>query len=425
MRRASRLRMKFAWLGCLLFSSLLPAGTQDPEFNVNNRYTVEAVIVSGDGWTTDLALGHDEKISLGLRKQITALIGTKLNAGMLDELSAKLRKEFQANAVTHRVLRGASPEYVRVVFQIELRPTRFDVSVPKFLYRSQAGWSGAIEGTVTAGHNGFTLGLVSDGDELAERYTGAVARYENTSLGSDRVGLRFEAASYHEEWNLATRESSPEISSELYRSRQNFEPVVTFILAKPLSLSMGMDFERFQEPIPVSQIEAANALVTSLRYHQVLEGSDYQHDLDAVYDLRAATRLLGSDFIYTRHHWGFRYRLSHGKHTISDELTAGVIIGRAPLFERYVLGNSTTLRGWEKYEIDPTGGNRMVHNSVEYRYGYWQVFYDSGAIWDIGQNAVLRHSVGTGLRQGPLFLAVAFPIREGRIDPIFMVGMNY
>jgi len=39
--------MKYAWLGCLLFfGSLLSAGTQDSEFNVNSRYTVETVVIS-------------------------------------------------------------------------------------------------------------------------------------------------------------------------------------------------------------------------------------------------------------------------------------------------------------------------------------------------------------------------------------------
>ena len=45
--------------------------------------------------------------------------------------------------------------------------------------------------------------------------------------------------------------------------------------------------------------------------------------------------------------------------------------------------------------------------------------------WDGGDAAVVRHSAGLGLRQGIFSLAVAFPIREGHIDPIFMVGMNY
>jgi outer membrane protein assembly factor BamA len=72
------------------------------------------------------------------------------------------------------------------------------------------------------------------------------------------------------------------------------------------------------------------------------------------------------------------------------------------------------------------GGNRMVHNSVDYRYGCFEAFYDAGAIWDSGaEPATVRHGVGVGLRQGWLSVAVAFPIRHGRADPIFMMGMNY
>jgi outer membrane translocation and assembly module TamA len=211
----------------------------------------------------------------------------------------------------------------------------------------------------------------------------------------------------------------------VYRTRQNFEPTVTFVLAKPLTLSVGAGFQLLEEEVPAAHTDAANALITTLRYHRRLDDSEYQQDLDADYNLRAAARILASDFIYTRHHWGLRYALTHGKHRLSDNFMAGVVAGRAPLFERYVLGNSTSLRGWNKYEIDPVGGNRMAHNSVEYRYGCFQVFYDSGAVWDSGQPVTVRHSVGTGLRQGPLFVAIAFPLREGRMDPIFMLGMNY
>jgi len=214
-------------------------------------------------------------------------------------------------------------------------------------------------------------------------------------------------------------------TSGIYRTRRNFEPEVTFVLAKPLTLSVGTSFQRFQDQFPAAQTESANALITTLRYHRRLEDSDNQQDLDAGYNLRAATRLLGTDFVYARHRWEFRYMLTHGKSVVIDDLTSGMITGRAPLFERFVLGNSSTLRGWNKYELDPLGGNRMVHNTVEYRYGVFQLFYDSGAIWDDGEAAVVRHSAGVGLRQGNFSLAVAFPIREGHIDPIFMVGMNY
>lgn len=424
--------MKFASLGCFLACSLLFGGTQDSEFNVNSRYTVDAVVVSGDGWSADMATARDGRVSSSLRKEMCALIGEKLNPTLLDDLAHRLRKEFHARTVEHRVLRGKSPDYVQVVFDIRLRPTRFDVSVPKFLYNSSQGWTGAVEGTATVAHNGFTVGLVSDGDDLPERYTGLVARYENTQLGTDKVRLRFQFESYHEQWNPSTvaaaalpADGISEDTSGLYRTRQNFEPEVTFQLAKPLTLSVGAGFQRFEEPYPSAHTEAANALTSTLRYHKRLEDSDNQQDLDAAYHLRTAARFLASDFAYTRHLWQFRYMLTRGKNVVIDDLTSGIITGRAPLFERFVLGNSTTLRGWNKFDLDPLGGNRMVHNSVEYRYGVFQVFYDSGAIWDRTEAAVLRHSVGLGLRQGVFSLAIAFPLKEGRIDPIFVMGMNY
>ena len=155
----------------------------------------------------NLAADHDRdgKLSSALRKDASALIGEKLNPSMLDEVARRIRKEFHARTVEHHVLRGKSPEYVQVVFEVKLRPTRFDVSVPKFLYSSKQTWSGAAEATATVGHNGFTFGLVSDGDELAERYSGMVARYENNKLGSDRVRFRFQFENYHEQWNPATQ----------------------------------------------------------------------------------------------------------------------------------------------------------------------------------------------------------------------------
>jgi hypothetical protein len=429
--------MKFAWLGCLLVGGLLFGGTQDSEFNVNTRYTVENVLVSADGRTTDVGAGGagDERISSRLRKDIAALIGEKFNPSVLEEMAGRLRKEFHARTVEQRVLRGKSPEYVQVVFEVKLRPARFDVSVPKFLYHGEQGFSGAVEGTAMVRQNGFTLGLVSDGDELVERYSGIAARYENTALGTDRVRLRFAFETYHELWNSSTADAlaTPTVGAAtpqetplpLYRARQNVEPEVTFVLARPLTFTVGASFERLQPENPAAQTESANAVITTLRYRRRLEDSDNQHDLEADYSLRAATRLLGTDFVYSRHRWEFRYMLTRGKSVVIEDFSGGMILGRAPLFERFVLGNGSTLRGWNKYELDPLGGNRMVHNSVEYRYGIFQVFYDSGAIWDDGESAVLRHSAGLGLRKGVVSLALAFPLREGRIDPMLMVGMNY
>jgi hypothetical protein len=417
--------MKSVWLGCLLFyGSLLSAGNQDSEFNVNSRYTVETVVLSTEDWSTNLVADRDHqgKLSPSLRRDVAALIGEKLNPSMLEEVGRRIRKELRARTVEHHVLRGKTPEYVQVVFEIKLRPARFDVSIPKFLYNSKQSWTGAVEATASVGHHGLTFGGISDGDELAERFSGVVARYANNRLGSDRVQFRFQYENYHQQWHPETERVAP---IGLYRARQNFEPEVTFVLARPLTLSVGASFQQMQSQFSAAPSEAANALISTLRYHRRLEGSESQHDLDAGYSLRAATKVLSSDFSYARHRVQVRYMLTRGKHVIIDELSGGMIAGRAPMFERFVLGNASTLRGWNKYELDPAGGNRVAHNSVEYRYGALQIFYDTGAIWDRNDAAVVRHSAGIGLRQGVFSLALAFPLREGRIEPIVMMGMNY
>jgi hypothetical protein len=57
--------MKYVLLSLLLAGELLATGTQDSETNVNSRYTVETVVVSGDGWSTSPAVDRDHKISSG------------------------------------------------------------------------------------------------------------------------------------------------------------------------------------------------------------------------------------------------------------------------------------------------------------------------------------------------------------------------
>src|SRR5450759_4947743 len=196
-------------------------------------------------------------------------------------------------------------------------------------------------------------------------------------------------------------------------------------LAKPLTLEIGVGFQRFQNQFPAAHTEVAYSLFSPLRYHRRLSDSEYQQDVDADYALRAATKLLDSDFVYTSHVVGLHYRVAHGKHQLMEHVEAGSVNGRAPLADRFVAGNSYYLRGWNKYDIDPIGGNRLVHNTVEYRYGPFQAFYDTGAVWDSGQSATPRHSLGVGFKESIFSLAVAFPVKSGHVEPIVMLGMIY
>ncbi len=414
--------MKYALISFLISGASLWGGNQESflqpvEFNVNSQYTVESV---------ELPREVESGISRGLRQDLERLIGQKFNPIALNDVARRIRDELDVRTVVPRLLRGNRPDHVKIVMDIAGK--RVDLSVPKFLYSSSQGLNGAVEGTLIAGDSRFSGGLVSNGDELVERYSGIRLRYEDRKLGTDRVRLRFEFDSYHDQWNSSTLKAIGHDDGVpgLYRSRQNFEPVVTIALATPLTVSFGAGFQRFDPDIPGAHTQSANAVITAVRYDRHFEGgvADDQ-ELDAGYSLRAATRALDSDFGYTRHRWEVRYTITSGRQSLSDDAVAGMIIGNAPLFERFQLGNSFMLRGWNKWDLDPLGGSRVVHNSVEYRYGLFEAFYDAGAIWDSGEDVVLRHSLGVGVRKNAFQVAMAFPVKGGRVSPVFMVGMNY
>jgi hypothetical protein len=272
----------------------------------------------------------------------------------------------------------------------------------------------------------FAIGLVSNGDWLPERFSGIVARYEDKSLGTDRLSFKFEAESVRSQWNQATESAlaaNPQEAPALYRARLRFQPTATVVLAKPLTLTVGARIERFEDQSPAAEFEGANAAIVSLHYHQTIESPGNQQEVDADCSLHAATRVLNSDYVYAMRSAGFRYLFRSGKHIVTDNAWAGFISGQAPLSDRFVLGNTYYLRGWNKFEIDPLGGNRAVHNSVEYHYGPFQAFYDVGAVWDESQPIVARHSVGLGVRESVFSLAVAIPMRSGHVEPIFIMGI--
>ena len=399
------------------------------DLNINSRYTVESISFDGQ---------RQYRLSTTILEEMHRLIGSKVSTDALNRLAHRIRSELRATAVTFKLARGGEPNHVKVLLQVDRRKSNFDLSIPTFSYNSRQGWTGVAEVATTIGANTFTAGAVSDGDTLAERFTGFKLRYDRLSVGTDRVRVGFEFESYHDLYDRATMialdtNQSSSLGAGAYRSRTDFEPSATFVLAKPLTLTLGLSFEQLAPQVSAARSESANAVVNTLRYHQRWENSDATNqELDAGYNLRAATSLLGTDLAYRRHLLNVRYGLRHDRQLVEVTLVAGVIYGNAPLFERFILGDSSTLRGWNKYDLDPLGGNRVVHGSVTYGYHIMRVFYDTGAVWDQGRSPEAKHSTGIGIssglgifQKGAFLLAVAFPIRQGRADPVFIAGMNY
>lgn len=396
------------------------------EANVNQRYTIESVTVGGI--PVDKA-----KLPSSLRRRLGDLVGARCDMNTIGEVASALRREMHLRAVNEHLSKGSEPDRIRVNFEVVKREVAFEISVPKFLYHSRQGWSGEIDASAHAGPNTFTVGAVSNGDDLTERFNGAVARYQNSHVFSDKIRFSLAFENYQEQWTDSTRSAilkeGQDLGLDLYKSRRNIAPELTFAPVKNFTVSAGMSFEQMQSENNLSGSRAANAATGEFRYARTFEG-ETQQQIDARYNVRIGIHAAGSDYGYARHSISLRYELKSGHQIAFDELTAGTISGDAPFFERFVLGSSSTLRGWDRYSINPLGGNRAIHNSLSYGYQFGdktaEVFYDSGALWNRGNNTGgVRHSLGIGYRQGIFVLTMAVPVVDGHVVPVFMAGMNY
>jgi hypothetical protein len=408
-----------------IFAAVLPAvpfPDEPPDqeagpTNVNTRLIVESVQVVGRG---------SAKLSNPLRSDLNQVAGQNFDPPLLERLRDRIKQELKVPEVRMHVAKGGTPDHVIVNFEIGAEhEKRFDLDLARFLYHSKQGWSGQGHATVNIHQNAFSFGMVSDGDRLSERYAGIQAGFERRQVGTDRLALRFDFASYHEQWNQATLlEAAP---GDIYRTRTQFSPQATVIILEPLDLSFGVDFARYRLNLPVAKTESSNAVVTTLRYHQRWGSAKDlgEHEIRASYSLRSGTHVLESDAAFTRHQAEARYRFRRGHQDLSVGFLAGTISGRAPLFERFVLGNADTLRGWNKFDLDPLGASHVAHGSIDYSYSGFLVFYDTGAVWDRPEEREQKQSLGLGCRKSGFTLAVAFPVKSGTVNPVFYAGMNF
>ena len=387
--------------------------------NVNSRYMVESVGV--------LSARH-YRLSWSLVEEMRHLVGARFNDQIFKDLAQRISNELHGYKVAFKLARGSDPDHVRVNFDVHGPKAGFDLEFPKLVYSSREGPSGESDAVLNVGNNTFTFGVVSDRDSMVERSSGIRTRYDRWNVGSDRVHVSLEFASYRERYDSATRTAAVQSNdlASLYRARRTVEPTATIVLAGPLTWTVGMSFDQFQQDTPAARTEAANAFVNSLRYdgHWQDSGSGTRR-FSAGYSLRAATNFLGGAYAYTRHLIDATYHWKRGHQQSQVTFQAGAITGQAPIFDRFVLGTGANLRGWDKYELDPLGGSRVVYGSVGYGYRMMRVFYDTGAVWDRTKRAAAKHSVGIGVRVEGILFAVAFPMRGDHMEPVFIAGMNF
>jgi len=414
-----------------LFSqSLPPQNAETADLNVNSRYTIESI---------NFVDQHEYKLSTSALDEIRHLVGAKVSTEALDRLALRIRGELRAHDVTFRLARGVQPESVRVLIQVDRADGSFDASVPNLSYNSALGFTGTGQLSSTIGPNAFTFRMLRDSDTLIERFSGVQAKYQRAVAANGRISLGFEFDGYQDQYAPATLaalagDSRPSsLGAEAYGSRLNYEPSATFVLAAPVTLTVGLSFEQLNDLPSAARSESANAVINTLRYHQRWAGfGDSTQELDAGYSLRAATTVLASNLAYTRHVAHLKYNYSSRTQSVEVKMIAGAIYGQAPLFERFALGDSTLLRGWNKYSLDPLGGNRLAYGSVTYGYHIMRMFFDTGSVWDQGKSQQVKESAGIGvssglgvLEKGAFLVALAFPLRDGHNTPVVIAGMNF
>ena len=390
------------------------------EPNVNTRYDVDSVLIAGVS---------ESKVSHALRDDMQKLVGNKYDPDAAEELAKRLRKELRDYTVTVKVKRGEQPDHVTVVFDVErIRKSSFYFRPAPLLYTTNDGFSVAIVPTLETHHNFVSGGYVTSADELLERNMGWLVRYEHRKVGTDMVQVGLEYDYFHPSFQPETEAAlalAPWVPG-VYRVREVFSPSVSFLPIPDIKVTFGASFQTLDMQYPAPDEQAAHAYTFGVQFRRQ-EGSrrGLRHKIGADYSLRKASPSLESDFLYTRQLATADYTLSTRRHLFGFHFQGGHASGQLPLYERFSIGNATTLRGWDKFEVAPIGGANLVYGSLEYRYRLFQLFYDVGTVWDPGQPVDLKHSIGFGLAwNNGLFVSLGIPLRYHSVTPTFMFGFR-
>ena len=395
----------------------------DRDDNVNKRYIVEHADITGV---------PDAELTETLRDDLQALVGKRLDSGDADRLQERLERELPRYEISRRIQRGSEVGRIRLMYEarkIELPQwLRFEPLRSNALFHSEQGWGSYLDLGIGDRNIRFTpIVAIDNADDLVEEYSGWGLRFETRKLGTRRLGASLEWSWFEQDWRSATLETlvlQPEIPAP-YETRSTITPLLKFAFTPDLSVAGGVSISELEPLVPPTGSQMANAAVASIGYDRRWKnGSDAAHHVQASFGVRAGTRDLESDLDYRRYLGQGSYRYDFGRHRVQATGIAGGITGDAPLFERFTLGDSTTLRGWDKYDIAPAGADRMFHSSIEYRYTGLALFLDVGSVWDAGTERRIRVSAGFGLHAGPAFLVVGFPLNTENLSAVVTMGLR-
>jgi hypothetical protein len=395
----------------------------DRDDNINARYIVEHAEIRGV---------PEANVGQGLRDDLRSLVGKRLDSGDADRLEERIKGELADYDVTRRIKRGSAVGHILLVYEARRREPpswlRFVPLRSNYVYHSEQGGGAYLDLNMGNRNIRFTPFVVIDNaDDLVEEYSGYGLRFEATKLGTRRLGASFEWSWFDQDWRAASLDTlalRPDIPSP-YKTRSTITPLVSFAFTPDLSVAGGVSISELEPLVTESESRMANVAVASIDFdRRWSDGDDAKHRVVGRFGIRAGSGELESDLSYKRYLGQGTYKFDLGRHHVQGTGMAGAITGDAPLFERFTLGDSTTLRGWDKYDIAPAGGDRLIYSSFEYRYTGLALFLDVGSVWDANTERKVRVSAGFGFHGGPAFLTVGFPLNTDDLTAVVAVGLR-
>jgi len=423
--------------------------SDDPELlaNINARYVVENVSVTPK-FEPALPKSVMDELQALKGKRLDPEEGTRLSKKIADSLTG-----FGQLDVKPRFERGSQPGQLRLHFDVTetgtwlgFSPLRMRLEMaptPKFVYHAYQGWSTAVDIPITGNDLQFTFGFaIANEDDLIEQYSGVRIRFASRKVGTQRLGAGIELSHYGQSWREATLfavAADPAIPSA-YDGRTTVEPTLTFAFSRHFRVTGGVSVSELEtlEPLdlshppdPVELDESGQSVMASAGVfgasfdQQWPAGAGRSHEVNASYELRVSSEGLGSDLDYTRHFATAGYRFRNGRSSFIAGARFGRSHGSVPLFERFALGDTATLRGWNKFDINPAGGTRLLYQSLEYRWRCAAVFVDAGSVWDPSTESSMRWSTGFGCHGDEFFFTLGVPLNADDVRVTFMTGVRF
>jgi len=398
-------------------------GEDRDQSNVNARYVVEDVEIDG---------APDGGVPKALRDDIEAMVGRPLDDDQASRLEERLERELPNYDVTRRIRRGSETGKIRVVFEVVRKPgprwLRYEPLRANVVYHSEQAWGSYLDLGIGDNDIRFTpIVAIANGDDLVEEYSGWGLRFETRRLGTTRLGASLEWTSFDPDWRSKTVDALAADPSlpRLYDTRSTLTPLVKFAFTPELTIAAGVGITELDPLTPGASSQMANAALGVLDYDKRWDDSrSGSHRVESEFRVRAGSRALESDLAYTRYLVQGSYAYDQGRHHLTASASGGHASDSAPLFERFTLGDTRTLRGWDKYDVAPAGGTRLFYASVEYDFSGVGVFLDMGSVWDRSADRRFRSSTGLTFHAGPAFATVGFPLNTDDLTAVFIMGLR-